>query len=59
MFKHTAVHVQRKIVTRDPQTMSIVPLPLGPDTHPLTTAVILLKVELFTAEAGITIGLNV
>jgi len=54
MFRHTAVHVQRKIVRKDPQTMSIVPLLLGPDTHPLTSAATLLRVALFTVEPGRT-----
>jgi hypothetical protein len=34
--------------------MSIVPLLLGPDPHPVTTALTSLRVALFTAEPGRT-----
>lgn len=53
MFRHTAVHVQRKTVRNDAQTISIVPLLLGEDTHPVTSTVVLLKVALFMAESEI------
>ena len=55
MFRHTAGQVQKNIVRKDPPTMSIVPLLLGPDTHPVASALTLLRVALFPVDPGRTL----